>query len=38
MCFSEKIGKLTSYEMINLVNPEIVVLNQGYNCHLAKRI
>ena len=38
MCFSGKIGKLTSYEMINLVNPEIVVLNQGYNCHLAKRV
>ena len=38
MCFSAKIGKLTSYEMINLVNPKIVVLNQGYNCHLEKRV
>ena len=22
----------------NLVNPEFVVLNQGYNCHLAKSL
>ena len=36
MCFSEKIGKLTSYEMINLVNPEILALEQGQNCKCHK--
>ena len=29
MGFSGKIDKLTSYEMINLLNPEIWALEQG---------
>ena len=36
MFFRKKIGKLTSYEMINLVSLKILALEQGQNCKCHK--